>query len=338
MDSVLTKNLKVLESVSVELPAAKYTVATESDVPHLVDPNNSARAAENLHDADVLAEMVAILWRRKLLLAVCVATAIAIALSSNYLIAQRYTATAVIRLDLRGPDVPERTAPNAVMDAAAVVAGQTRIIESQTIARRVAERLQIDEIPTVPMASELLSRFAAYWGLHAASRPSHLDIATAQLMRDLEVKNDPRSYLITVTYKASSPNEAARIANAIVSEYMHDRELQTLVERHAIAQRALTELSSTYGPKHPLITRAEADVALAQSRVEAEENDASLMDERELAATGQVVPAQAITIPSGARTLTLIGYGILGGIAGWIALIMAIEGRTIRKKVLRLAD
>ena len=115
-----------------------------------------------------------------------------------------------------------------------------------------------------------------------------------------------------------------------------NQKIRKLAERHTLARRALMDLLVTFGDKHPQIARAEADIALAQARLLAEEQTTAPMTAKELAETGQVVPAQAVTIPSGPGTASLLALALLGGgIAGiGFALLLELRHTASRRALL----
>ena len=65
--------------------------------------------------------------------------------------------------------------------------------------------------------------------------------------------NDPKSLLIRVSYTSTSPEQSARIANAFAQAY-----LRTRAEK--AAQQTLADLAATYGPKHPRVLKAQAQL------------------------------------------------------------------------------
>ncbi len=268
-------------------------------------------------------ETLSTLWRRKNIIAGICAAAIGLALMPKVLLGPQYAATALVQLDLGSQDAPGHTPPTTAIDGGTLVETQTSLIESRAMARQVVERLGLDESESQSQIRTLIRNLIGHF--NSAAGQSRVDVATERLMSNLKITSKPRSYLITVTHTAPTPQQAARVANAVVSEYMHYRAVQTLADRVAFAQRALTDLVGTYGVKHPMVMRAEANLALERSRIAAEEEKADLMSDRELAETGKVVPAQAITIPIGAKTSTILLLAFLGGLVGGTALVLAIE-------------
>lgn len=282
---------------------------------------------------DAAATILAALWARKLMIVAICALAPVLFGVGKLLAGAKFTATAVIQPDLRGQETSARAAPASSVDINTVVESQTRLIQSHAIARQVVKRLGLDTIPASP---SLPSRVAgSIRRLFNIDSPSSVDLATAALVGNLSIRNERRSYLILISYTASTPTEAARIANTVASEFIHSSRVQKLADRYAFAERALADLASTYGEKHPLFLRAKNDVVLARDSLEREGSASAPMDEQELAATGLVVPAQAITIPSGISLSAVLLLGLLGGLILAIGLTLFLERAALREMFLK---
>ncbi len=249
-------------------------------------------------------------WRRKWMITAVCAAAIALAWGIILRTEPIYLASAIVEVDALDEAANSQSEP---------VGSAAALIRSEPMARRVAERLGLDAMPTDPNSNmqRLNTNIVGPLSRKAGAPPSRIDVSARQLMRNLKVKIEPRSSLITVTYASPSPEEAARIANAVVGELLRNQNIKKLTDRRALAERALLELSNTFGDQHPRIARAEANLALARAQLLAEEQKGASVTEKELAETGKVVPAQAVTIPSGLGTVYLmILVLVAGGIAG----------------------
>ena len=299
------------------------------------------------------------LRRRGKLIACAVIATVAISMLIILLSRPQYTATAIIQIDLSDKNAG-KSALTAVVDAGALVENHALLLESPTLARRVAQRLGLDH-PQHKSQSDLATSFVRIKlvgpdiAVQATSllrklvgpnitaqttsvlrqlvgrgseSPSQLDRAAQALMRNLKVERGPRSYLLTVAYTGASPREAAQIANAFVDEYLRVRLLAELSDRQSAEQQALTDLQATYGPKHPRVKRAEARLALAassQARAVAEDGIGAL----NLDAGGRVMRAQEVTIPVGPRARAIIGLGALLGPLLGIGLALVLERRAL---------
>ena len=86
--------------------------------------------------------------------------------------------------------------------------------------------------------------------LGRASRTSRsLTRIADKLLKKLEVTNDARSLTIRIRYTSTSPEESAQIANAFAEEF-----------QRTIVRRDVADLAETYGPKHPSVLRAQAQL------------------------------------------------------------------------------
>jgi uncharacterized protein involved in exopolysaccharide biosynthesis len=147
------------------------------------------------------------------------------------------------------------------------------------------------------------------------------DVAARGLLSNLVVRNEPRSNLIAVTYTATTPDEAARIANAVVGEHVHARRIQSLAARVATARSLVTDLSATYGAKHHLMGRANDALVQAESALE-KIKKAQPPTDVELAATGFIVPARAETTPTGLPLSSVVG---LAAVAGFVIALLYVS-------------
>ena len=267
-------------------------------------------------------EIASVLWRRKVMIASVSMTAMLLGAITTRFIESRYVASAVVQVDLGGHDaaqfnfrgdvIASTTTPISI-DAKVYVESFARLIQTEDVARRVVERLGLDKVP--PQHSFLHPLVSVIgkvlWG-GSVEQPSPVDLATRRFMDNLTVTTDTKSYLITVTYTAPQPEQAARIANAVVSEGLRMQQIRTRADRLTTAQRALADLSATYGPKHPLIERTQEYLSRSQMLSQAEDLRAEPMSEVELFETGHVVPAHAYTIRSGLKRAFIIAFFLCG--------------------------
>jgi uncharacterized protein involved in exopolysaccharide biosynthesis len=295
--------------------------------------------------------LFSVLRRRGKLIACVIIATVAISTLIILLSQPQYTATAIIQIDLSDKNAG-KSALTAVVDAGALLESHALLLESQTLARRVAQRLGLDHVqhksqsdlatsfiritlvgPDIAVqATSLLRKLVG----RGSESPSQLDRAAQDLMRNLKVQRGPRSYLLTVSYTGASPREAAQIANAFVDEYLRVRLLAELSDRKSAEQQALTDLQATYGPKHPRVKRAEARLALAassQARAIAEDG----IDALNLDSGGRVMRAQEVTIPVGPRVRAIIGLGVLLGPLLGIGLALVLERRALLGAVHRIS-
>lgn len=240
-----------------------------------------------------------------------------------------YTTTAILDADNKAG--PQNLRSDGEISAAT-------IIRSDTMARRVAARLGLDKT-TVDMTQdkpsgfqELLTEiFVTLLPQNSPRLPTPIDIAARKLLLNLQARIEARSSLITINYTSPDPEEAARVANAFVSEYILDQKMRMLSEVQSAAQRSLADLTSTFGPKHPQIIRAQNNLVLAQARLQTALETAKLMTAKELSETGLVLPASAVTIPDGRGGVSKMILALLAASIASICLVFFIERRDLRE-------
>ena len=220
-----------------------------------------------------------------------------------------YSSEALVHPDLFLQEEGGRQTPLATIEGAWFVSSEAQLIRSPAMVRAVVKRLGLDEDPEfVSPSSAFLNRLA--W-LREALLPetivsSPLERAAARARQRLTVANDARSYLISISFTAASPDKAATVANAFALEYVRVRTLQRLADLVAAANRKLTQQSATYGERHPSILQAKAEVEGAQLRLQAAAIRTELA-EREIAPSSGVTLAEPNPTPSSPRGVVILG-------------------------------
>ena len=114
--------------------------------------------------------------------------------------------------------------------------------------------------------------------------------------------------LIRISYTSTSPEQSARIANAFAEEYLRTR-------IGLAARRRLTNLSATYGPKHPIVLKAKSDLeeVLRAPRLSVSER-------------AQILSwASPPILPSGPDRKLIVGVAFLCSFAAGIVLVLLLE-------------
>jgi uncharacterized protein involved in exopolysaccharide biosynthesis len=146
------------------------------------------------------------------------------------------------------------------------------------------------------------------------------------LRNNVAVMNDTRSYLISISFTAPTPGEAARVVNAFVIQYVRDRAVQRQVDRFNSAEAALQQQMAVYGAKHPKALHAAAERDAARVALEAAMNPRD-DDQGESAADQSVrlaVPNQTPTSPNG---FVILGLSFLSALLAGIALAIWLDRR-----------
>ena len=192
-----------------------------------------------------------LLWRRKYLVAAFCAVGLLVGSVVAMFTADRHTSEAVIQARFARPQLQIA----AVADL--VIQTEVNFIRSRDVAEDVVTRLGLANDPDFAEHPSVLGRARAlitFW----QSRPSSSATSriAAGLLKQLDVTNDPRSLLIRVSYTSTSPEQSARIANAFAEAYLRARAAKW-------AQQTLADLATTYGPKHPRVLKAQAQLEYA---------------------------------------------------------------------------
>lgn len=207
-----------------------------------------------------VAETMLVIWRQRRLIAGLVVLALcgtAIALLG---MDKSYVAEALVQVDF-GRDQPAPAAgPSSTgiqIDPNALVEGEARLIRSQVVARRVIQRLDLETDPAFAPRAGYLSGLLPAWLQGAAADPAtRADLIALKLLNQLSVKNDTRSYLISVSFVSADPERSAAVANAFAEEYLRTR-VEAGVE---VAQRTGVWLAAQIRDVRDALASAEESV------------------------------------------------------------------------------
>ena len=192
-----------------------------------------------------------ILWRRRLL--VVLVTVASIVLASLYVLVTpaSYTATAAILVDPRDIKTTniDSVLPGIGADSAAI-ASQVAVIESRDLLGKVFDRLGLAADP------EFAGSGGGLLGILRPAAPADDAVALQKFLRAVNVEREGLTYVIDVTVKSASPDKAARIANAVVEQY--------IAANGAQQTNAAASVTSTLNTR---ITALQADVGAAERAV-----------------------------------------------------------------------
>ena len=140
------------------------------------------------------------------------------------------------------------------------VASQVELLLSRDLLRRVAQRLDLASLAEFDAGSSSLLRdmFVALGLMRDPGSNSREERVLKVFYDNLDVYRVDGSRVISVRFVSKDPEVAARVANALVEEYIN---LQSSVKRET------TDLAAT--ALEPQIERLQAEVKAAQQRVEA---------------------------------------------------------------------
>jgi uncharacterized protein involved in exopolysaccharide biosynthesis len=286
------------------------------------------------HYEDVVGSALGSVGRHVHLIAVFVAIAL---ISGGLLIwhlPRSYTAEALVQPDLFLRTEDAKRAPLASIEGASLVRSEAHLIGSPAIVRAVVQQTGLDDDPEFTAPSWPILQ--PLDGLRAAILPetaiaSPLERAITRVRNRLAVANDTRSYLISVSFTASSPEKAAKVANAFAVEYLRVKAVQHLANAVSAAHRELLQRSTIYGERHPSVVQAKADLEAARIRMQAAVS-------RPEAAAREIVPsaitlAEPSTTPSSPNGRVILGLALACAAVSGIGLAIWLDRRNTRAKV-----
>lgn len=204
------------------------------------------------------------------LVPLCVAVAVG-ALVLLQLVPSRYRAESKVLIETSNSVYPGDTRgveeERALLDNEGV-ASQVELLLSRDLLRRVAQRLDLASLPEFDAGSSSLLRdmFVALGLMRDPGSNSREERVLKVFYDNLDVYRVDGSRVISVRFVSKDPEVAARVANALVEEYI---DLQSSVKRET------TDLAAT--ALEPQIERLQAEVKAAQQRVEAFRSEKDLL-------------------------------------------------------------
>jgi uncharacterized protein involved in exopolysaccharide biosynthesis/Mrp family chromosome partitioning ATPase len=172
-----------------------------------------------------LADLLDTIKRRRTLIIAPLLAGVAIGVVGYLLAPVSFVSESVLVLDMRRVQaLPSESAITPLPQDSPVLRSELDIISSRMMARKVIDILQADDVnvPTAFRSRTVLSQNAVQVrearDVDAAARErQRIDL----LLSRLRVNNDGRSYTIFISYRASDPVYAAKVANAFVTAYLN---------------------------------------------------------------------------------------------------------------------
>jgi uncharacterized protein involved in exopolysaccharide biosynthesis len=292
-----------------------------------LDPSNLRE-----HYEDVATNTLRSIGRHFRLIAALVAIALASASLVVSQLPRSYSSEALVYPNLFRGEEGTKTMPLATIDGAALVSSEAQYIRSPFMVRSVIKRLALDRDPEfVTPSSDFLPGLN---GVRAALLPetvvsAPLERAATRVAQRLKVMNDTRSYLISVSFTAASPEKAAAVANAFALEYIRAKTMQSMGDAVTAAGRELTRQSAIYGEKHPSIVQAKTELEAARMRFKA------ALNEPELAR--KIAPGDAVTLgepnptPSSPKGIVILGLAFMSALISGIGLAVWFDRRKAKR-------
>jgi capsular exopolysaccharide synthesis family protein len=245
------------------MPAPRYA-GTEFDEFYGED-FASARGAAPEPQSRTLAQMAAILWRRKFRIAAAMLVCGFLAYAISYLMTPRYFAESIVAIQTKPIYIPQLGMPQPpqALDPS-VPRSEAQILNSREIIEKSARQLHLDDDPDLnpylqdpPLLSRLSAKvrnntvkFLSWVGLLPQNESdfefNDSDIVWAAVVdnvkKKLNVHTDGKSYVIYVGYDGNDPRTSADFVNTLVKNFLTNQiesSSKALLEANAwIKQRA----------------------------------------------------------------------------------------------------
>jgi polysaccharide biosynthesis transport protein len=212
-----------------------------------------------------------------------------VSLAGVYLLtaAKRYTGTAALIIDSRKMQGLQTQASTMGGDSpidSAMVDSQVEILKSETIASAVVKDLRLVDSPefTGSEGGLLASIAGLFSWMSPESRPSDFQLmrtAIGRLQSQLTIKRIGLSYVIEISYQSLSPDQAARIANAVAEGYIVD----SLESKYQASRRAAVWLQDRMKELRAQASSAERAVVDYKAKNNIVDAGGRLLTEQQLA-------------------------------------------------------
>lgn len=173
---------------------------------------DGASYREPTHGPENLLRLLALLWRNILIIVLSGLLLAALAFGASLLIPNYYSATTQILLDPEGSRIldSDLTAQPRAVDSH--VLNQQYLLTSNELLTRVVEKENLQNNP----------EFGAYNSEYTDSK-SRAQLAVDRLRKAESVAIVGKSFIVNVTVRSSSPEQAAKLANTIADTYLELR-------------------------------------------------------------------------------------------------------------------
>ncbi|MCA1476179.1 Wzz/FepE/Etk N-terminal domain-containing protein [Bradyrhizobium sp. NBAIM08] len=173
-------------------------------------------------------ERVADVLRRQWpIIAICTGASLALVIVYLAMAQPMYTANARIMMDTRQTQVLDKdsNASSALIDTG-YVDSQVEIINSDDLILSVVRRLKLTEDPEFNgskpgLLSIIIGKLTSLFGSGEPASQERIEHAVVQqIQKNLRTERVLTTYVLSLSYKARSPDKAAKIANAIANAYL----------------------------------------------------------------------------------------------------------------------
>lgn len=194
--------------------------------PPLIADYPAVSPTAEMQDSTQLGALLAALYRRKVLVVIAASTGLLTGLAASLLTTPRYQARASVQLEgfnndqflhEVGPISP--SLPNASPDN--LLQNAVKLLESDTLANRVADKLDIHPLNQAPRLPGALPTTVQTWVRVLRPRPiTAEEQRLAAVKSALTVRTSLQSQVIEIFYESLDPVLAAKGANATATEFV----------------------------------------------------------------------------------------------------------------------
>ena len=221
----------------------------------------------------------------------------------HYVSPATYTASTTLMMETQRGLLQESILGHSTTDTG-WIESQIGVLKSQNVAAYVVKQLRLAEDPAftgVGSAPNFIDKTLARFGWETAppkSEAERVGAAISTMMYGLDVRRVGQSYLLRIDFRGNNPEQAAKIANAMVDAYVFDQ----LNAKYQATRRAgdwLQERLQTLREQASTAERAEIDFKAKNNIVSA---GGTLMNDKQLnEISGRLATARARTSDVQAR-------------------------------------
>src|SRR3954468_6601649 len=253
-------------------------------------------------------ELVNLLWRRKIAIAVAALLGATLAVTVGKSLAPRYTATAQLYVDPRELQLVDRELTPRAQDVSGmsmVVESQARLITSNSVLLQVIQQADLDKDPEFGGADGkgVMSSLLGLIGLqpHAPSATEKKEVQLAALEalnRHITIRKTEKSFIVDIEVWSTDPAKAAMLANTLTSAYL----AESRNSQASAARRATNDLSGRLKELRERLRSAETVLATYKAQNNFVGTQDALISDQQLSASNQrLSAARAATMDAQAR-------------------------------------
>ena len=170
--------------------------------------------------------VIGFLRRRHLTILIFLVSALLLAAVYLLVTPSTYTATATMIIDARNSQILQQSpSVGAIQPDSAWIDSQIGILKSQNVAAYVVKQLRLADDPKFTDSGGLIDKLLSRFGgpSEAKSEAERVGDAIGALSGGLEVRRVGQSYMINTSFSSRNPDQAAKIANAMIDGYIFDQ-------------------------------------------------------------------------------------------------------------------